>query len=104
MADDEKPTSIWKKEISFRRKPDDDAVAAPAESGSSSIWKKEISLRKKDAEHEPELRRLVPEVPRPSAPESDLDAAIAALALPAEPVAVEPDPVAPASRRSSTTG
>ena len=47
MADGEKPTSIWKKELSFRRKPDDETVEAPAESGSTSIWKKEISLRKK---------------------------------------------------------
>ena len=97
MADDEKPTSIWKKEISFRRKPEDDAAEAPEESGSSSIWKKEISLRKKDAEHEPELAPVVPDVSEvPAAPESDLDGAIAALALPTEPVAVEPDPVAPA--------
>jgi type IV pilus assembly protein PilM len=91
MADDEKPTSIWKKEISFRRKPDDESAEAPTESGSSSIWKKEISLRKKAAAHEPE------QAPEPPAePESDLDAAIAALALPAEPAAVAPEPVAPA--------
>jgi len=90
MADDEKSTSIWKKEISFRRKPDDDAVAAePAESGPSSIWKKEISLGKKEAEHAP-----APTV-APAEPESDLDAAIAALALPAEPAVVEPEPAAP---------
>ena len=99
MADGEKPTSIWKKELSFRRKPEDEAVEAPGESGSSSIWKKEISLRKKEAEHEPAP------VPEPCAREPELDAAIAALALPAEPVAVEPQPVAPLrTRASSTTG
>jgi type IV pilus assembly protein PilM len=88
MTDGDKPTSIWKKDLSFRRKPEDETVEAPAESGSSSIWKKEISLRKKESEHEP-----VP-VPEPT-PEPDLDAAIAALAVPVEPVAVEPAPVAP---------
>ena len=60
MADDEKPTSIWKKEMSFRRKPDDEGGEAQAE------------------------------------PESDLDAATAALALPAEPATVAPEPAAPA--------
>jgi type IV pilus assembly protein PilM len=94
MADDEKPTSIWKKEISFRRKPADEAADAPAASGSSSIWKKEISLRTKDAEHEP-MPELDPELAEPVEAESDLDAAIAALSLPAEPPAVEPEPVAP---------
>jgi type IV pilus assembly protein PilM len=52
----------------------------------TSIWKKELSFRKKDAEHEP--------TPEPT-PEPELDAAIAALSLPAEPRAVEPEPVAP---------
>ncbi len=92
MADGEKPTSIWKKELSFRRKPDDETVETPAESGSTSIWKKELSLRKKDVEPEPEL----PQEPgAPAALEPDVDAAIAALALPAEPVAAEAPPVAP---------
>lgn len=90
MADGEKPTSIWKKELSFRRKPEDEAVATPAEAGSSSIWKKEISLRKKDAE-QPEAEPT----PEPAPAEPDLDAAIAALAPPAEPAAVEPLSVAP---------
>ena len=88
MTDGDKPTSIWKKDLSFRRKPDDETVEAPAESGSSSIWKKEISLRKKEAEQESV------QVPEPT-PEPELDAAIAALAVPVEPVAVEPAPVAP---------
>lgn len=90
MADDEKPTSIWKKEISFRRKPDEEEAAVPAASGAGSIWKKEISLRKKAAEHEPEEPAADEEEPA----ENDLDAAIAALAV--EPEAVAPTPVAPA--------
>ena len=92
MADDEQPTSMWKKELSFRRKPDDETVEAPTESGSTSIWKKEISLRKKDAEHEPAAE---PVAPVPGEPDVDVDATIAALALPTEPAAVEPPPVAP---------
>jgi type IV pilus assembly protein PilM len=94
VADGEKPTSIWKKELSFRRKPGDEAVEAPDESGSGSIWKKEISLRKKDAEHEPPAEPA-PVQAAPASPEPDVDAAIAALALPPEPAAVEPTPVAP---------
>ena len=104
MADDEKPTSIWKKEISFRRKPADERRRrAGGESGSSSIWKKEISLRKKDAEHEP-MPEPAPELAEPVESEPDLDAAIAALSLPAEPPAVEPEPVAPPDPASSTAG
>ena len=103
MADGEKPTSIWKKELSFRRKPDEATAAdAPAEPGSSSIWKKEISLRKREAEPE--------QVPEPSAPvvdAPDLDAAIAALSVPAEPEPGRARAVArdrPPPRRASTTG
>ena len=42
---DEKNTPIWKKEISFRRKPDEGA--AESDSGSAPLWKKEISFGKK---------------------------------------------------------
>ena len=45
---DEKNTPIWKKEISFRRKPDE--AAPESDAGSASIWKKEISLGKKGAD------------------------------------------------------
>ena len=41
MSDD-KNTPIWKKEISFRRKPDEGAPEG--DPGSASVWKKEISL------------------------------------------------------------
>ena len=68
MADDEKPTSIWKKEMSFRRKPADESAPegpAESESGSGSIWKKELSLRKKaqDAPVEQEVVAVEPEPP-----------------------------------------
>jgi type IV pilus assembly protein PilM len=100
VADDQKPTSLWKKEISFRRKPGDETADAPVESGSSSIWKKEFSLRKKDAEHEPTPEPAPEPTPEPAAPvvpETDLDAAIASLSLPLEPAAAapEPEPVVP---------
>ena len=42
---DEKNTPIWKKEISFRRKPDE--AAAEQDVGSVPLWKKEVSFRKK---------------------------------------------------------
>ena len=84
MADDEKPTSIWKKELSFRRKPEEETADPAAESGPSSIWKKEISLRKKAAE---ENAAALPLEPQP-----ELDAAIAALSF--EPEAGADQPVA----------
>ena len=70
MASDEKPDSIWKKEMSFRRKPDESASdgSSEPESESGSIWKKELSLRKKpqDAPVEPEVVAVEPE-PQPVA-------------------------------------
>jgi hypothetical protein len=42
---DEKNTPIWKKEISFRRKPDEGTAESAA--GSASLWKKELSFGKK---------------------------------------------------------
>ena len=95
MADDEKPTSVWKKEISFRRKPDENAADPAGEPGSGSIWKKEISLRKK-AEDDEATAEIAIEVP--AAPE--LDAAIAALQ--AAPVVVEPVAVAPPTPAPAT--
>ena len=47
---DERPTSLWKKEISFKRKPREDAPDVeqqPVASSSGSVWKKELSLRRK---------------------------------------------------------
>ena len=42
---DGKNTPIWKKEISFRRKPE--AAAPEGGAGSTPLWKKEVSFRKK---------------------------------------------------------
>lgn len=56
MDSNEKPTPLWKKEISFRRKPAAPEQDAPpveepapgaAKPASASVWKKEVSLRKK---------------------------------------------------------
>ena len=69
---DEKPTSIWKKEMSFRRKSEEEQTAgspsasestSEPQSESSSLWKKEFSLRKKpkDAPSEPEVVASEPE-------------------------------------------
>jgi type IV pilus assembly protein PilM len=60
MADDEKPTSIWKKELSFRRKPED----APDEESGTSAWKQESG---------PTFRLDLPGEPEPVVPET-LDA------------------------------
>ena len=97
MADDEKPTSVWKKEISFRRKPDESAADPAGNPGSGSIWKKELSLRKKAKDDD----AAAVEAPVGAPAASELDAAVAALAEVSlvEPVAVQPpasDPVAPA--------
>ena len=42
---DGKNTPIWKKEISFRRKPQE--AAPEQDAGSTPLWKKEVSFRKK---------------------------------------------------------
>jgi type IV pilus assembly protein PilM len=100
MASDEKPTSIWKKEMSFRRKsaqepaPDD---ASESATPSGSIWKKELSLRKKPQETPVETDVVIPE-PEPSVelpvelepaavvvPEPELDPVLAAEPVPADP-------------------
>jgi type IV pilus assembly protein PilM len=65
-------TSVWKKEISFRRKPKSDAVRpkeaaqpAPAEpEAKTSVWKKEISLGRKS---KPKPVSLPPVDPPPAA-------------------------------------
>ena len=45
LMSDGKNTPIWKKEISFRRKPE--AAAPEGDAGSTPLWKKEVSFRKK---------------------------------------------------------
>jgi type IV pilus assembly protein PilM len=63
MADD----SIWKKELSFKRKPKeetDDAPPAADVEESTSLWKKELSLKKSpEAENAPETEAVVEETP-----------------------------------------
>ena len=86
---DEKNTPIWKKEISFRRKPDE--AAPESDAGSASIWKKEISLGKKGADaddvSEAGADDLVePEAPAEAAPAVDLELIARYAPLP-EPIA-----------------
>ncbi|HUP31442.1 MAG TPA: type IV pilus assembly protein PilM [Gaiellaceae bacterium] len=89
MASDEKPTSIWKKELSFRRKSDAERAAdADASGDSGSIWKKEVSLRRQAKGADPAAE--APELEQPLIPEPVLEAALEALA--AEPVAAAPPP------------
>src|SRR4051812_27892686 len=63
MADD----SIWKKELSFKRKPKEqaeDATPAADAEKPASIWKKELSLKKSpDAKSAAEAERVVEEPP-----------------------------------------
>jgi type IV pilus assembly protein PilM len=70
-------TSIWKKEISLRRKPKPQAEPAPGHetTGETSIWKKEISLRRKpkpepapQAVEQPLLMPAEPATPRVEPP------------------------------------
>ena len=98
---DEKNTPIWKKEISFRRKPDNDAPES--EAGSASIWKKEISLGKKDAGADGVSGAIEAavesEAPVEAAPAVDLELIARYAPLPdpvAPPAAPPPAPVAPA--------
>ena len=94
---DEKNTPIWKKEISFRRKPDEGtAESAP---GSASLWKKEISFGKnaKDADADGVSSAdadvvVEPDVAFESAPTVDLDLIAKYAPL--------PEPVAPPAARS----
>jgi type IV pilus assembly protein PilM len=63
-------TSIWKKEISLRRKPKQKPQPAqgPAKPAETSIWKKEITLRRKPKSREQELvaTPLFAPAPRPA--------------------------------------
>lgn len=98
----EPPVSIWKKEISFRRKPD-----ADGHEHSDSIWHKEISFRRRQ-EWKKEIDALAEEALR------DVDAAAAVAGpkaetwlakpeLPPEPVAEpEPAPATPAAAAGRT--
>ena len=80
MSDEEK-TSIWKKELSFRRKPERDS--ADEEVDGTSIWKKEIGLRKKPdepaAEPEPFVVEALEVAPEPVADPEPVPREVAAL-------------------------
>ncbi len=110
MENNEKPTPLWKKEISFRRKPaerEPDSVAASAEPAatpdepeaqpaSTSVWKKEVSFRKKI---KPVPAPVEPELATVAEPEllPELELALEAVLLDAEPEMVpeikpEPEP------------
>jgi type IV pilus assembly protein PilM len=69
-------TSIWKKEISFRRKPKADAAStppvpplvespAPAQAEQTSVWKKEISFRRKPKAAAPPVQPVSEDVQAP---------------------------------------
>jgi type IV pilus assembly protein PilM len=122
MARDEQPESIWKKEISFRRKPEQNAVDAAepanepddanlaAEPARTPIWKKEISLRKKaqaadPAPADPEPVAAAEPEPEPSV---DLYALLPELVEPVAEVelelaAAQPEAVEPAVEHSWLT-
>ena len=93
MADDEKPTSVWKKEMSFRRKPAEErGPDDSSESESGSIWKREVSLRKKqEPPAEPEVAAAV--APEPELPIELPVELLAEIPVELAPVAVEPEPV-----------
>jgi type IV pilus assembly protein PilM len=80
MSGDDK-TSIWKKEISFRRKPEHEDLDLAEEGAKPSIWKKELSLGRRKTEASELPPEVEPVEPEPEAPEAG-----------PEPVA-EPEPV-----------
>src|SRR3954447_84398 len=75
MADD----SIWKKELSFKRKPKEqaeDATPAADAEKPASIWKKELSLKKSpDAKSAAEAETVVEETPADDPGTDEPDAA-----------------------------
>jgi type IV pilus assembly protein PilM len=82
MSHDEKPTSLWKKELSFKRKArEEEQTAEETPSEATSVWKKEISLRRKPKEAVAEP--VVPSEPVASAEQFE------PVALP-QPVALQP--------------
>jgi hypothetical protein len=101
---DEKNTPIWKKEISFRRKPDEGTPES--DPGSASVWKKEVSFGKKAKEADADTvadadadTGVEPEAPLDGSSTVDLDLIAKYAPLPepvAPPAAPPPAPVAPA--------
>ena len=90
--DDDKPAPIWKKELSFKRKPRAEEPPAADDAPAPSVWKKEISLRRKPTA-EVAATPVVPEPEAETPPEPELPV----LPEPVLPVAVAPavPPLAP---------
>ena len=97
----ENETSIWKKEISFRRKPKPEpkpkAPAQEAKPAATSVWKKEITFRRKPKQ---EATRVVPVVtpptPAPPAPALTPEPLASPAMASAPPAAAsDPPPLAP---------
>ena len=95
---DEPKQSVWKKEISFKRKP---KAAAPPDEPKQSVWKKDISFKRKPKAQPPPPASEAPS-PATAPPDpfdmdwltASLDALAAGEPLPAAPVpATEPEPV-----------
>ena len=77
MADD----SIWKKEISFKRKPKEEQPEEKPAVGDepTSVWKKEISLKRKPKEE------ATPEVEKDTVWQEQIERAAAEIRQQAEP-------------------
>jgi type IV pilus assembly protein PilM len=101
---DEPKQSVWKKEISFKRKPKAPKPDAAAAEPKESVWKKEISFKRKPKAAAPPGPVAEPEAPAAAAPEpvdmdwltASLDALAAGEPLPSAPVAAPEPPPAPA--------
>jgi type IV pilus assembly protein PilM len=90
--------SIWKKEISFRRKT---TVAPEPKPAKESVWKKEISLRRAPESAEPKESIWKKEISlgrkrsKPETPVLEFDLAPAAEAVWSRPPEIEPEPEPP---------
>ena len=95
MRQQPEEVSVWKKEISLRRKPrtTNDEIE-PARPEATSIWKKEISLRRKPDPAEHEATRVAPDEPALPAVEAELSSAPSLPSVEADDSIVIP-PVSP---------
>jgi len=88
---DEKPTSIWKKELSFKRKPAEaapEAEPAVPSGAPTTVWKKEISLRRKP-------KQVAASAPVTEEPvQVDVEPAAPPVSVASPPVSVAPPPLA----------
>jgi type IV pilus assembly protein PilM len=92
--------SIWKKEISFRRKPKEKKEAPESTDEPTSIWKKEISFRRKKDEGTAEsvssehVEGTVPETAAPVAEEPAAEEPVWTRAVSMTPDPATPEPAA----------